>query len=197
MVSNYMGTKSFRSDPVGEPSLLRDPSTRAVLDSIRRIVRALRESSRKTERSVGLGAAQLFVLQRLAGAPPLSINELADRTLTHQSSVSVVVSRLVRGGLVARTRAAADGRRVAITLTPAGRALLERAPAAAQDRLIGALGLLGLPARRDLARHLGRLVEAMALPHHHPPMFFERAPRVQDAPGAKKRKGKKTRALPV
>ena len=192
-----MGTKQSRDAAGGEPSVLRDPATRAVLDSIRRIVRALRESSRKTERSVGLGAAQLFVLQRLSGAPPLSLNELADRTLTHQSSVSVVVSRLVRGGLVARRRAAADGRRVAITLTPAGREVLSRAPAAAQDRLIGALGLLGVAARKDLARHLGRLVEAMALPLHHPPMFFERAPRAPNAPPAQKRKGKKTRALPV
>jgi DNA-binding MarR family transcriptional regulator len=192
-----MGTKVYANAAPGEPSVLRDPATRAVLDSIRRIVRALRESSRKTERSVGLGAAQLFVLQRLAGAPPLSINELAERTLTHQSSVSVVVSRLVHGGLVARARAAADGRRVEITLTAAGRAALEKAPAAAQDRLIGALGILGDAARKELARHLGRLVEAMALPPHHPPMFFERAPRAQSAPPAQKRKGRKPRALPV
>ena len=189
-----MGTKVFTDGASGEPSVLRDPATRAVLDSIRRIVRALRESSRKTERSVGLGAAQLFVLQRLAGAPPLSINELAERTLTHQSSVSVVVSRLVQGGLVARTRAAADGRRVEITLTAAGRTLLERAPAAAQDRLIGALGLLGLAARKELATHLGRLVEAMALPPHHPPMFFERAPRAQERKPTRTQKGKKPRA---
>jgi DNA-binding MarR family transcriptional regulator len=155
---------------------LRDPATRAVLDAIRRIVRALRESSRDSERSIGLGAAQLFVLQRLSGAPALSLNELADRTLTHQSSVSVVVSRLVQSGLVARTRANTDGRRVEIALTPAGRAVLARAPATAQDRLIGALGLLGVAARRDLARNLSRLVEAMALPLNHPPMFFETAP---------------------
>ena len=193
-----MGTKQSTGPAgAGEASLLRDPATRAVLDSIRRIVRALRESSRETERSVGVGAAQLFVLQRLAGAPPLSLNELAERTLTHQSSVSVVVSRLVSGGLVARTRAAADGRRVEITLTPAGRALLERAPAAAQDRLIGALGLLGVADRKDLARQLGRLVEAMGLPPHHPPMFFERAPRAKEAPRAQKRKGKTSRAFPV
>jgi DNA-binding MarR family transcriptional regulator len=191
-----MGTKVFTDGASAERPVLRDPATRAVLDSIRRIVRALRESSRKTERSVGLGAAQLFVLQRLAGAPPLSINELADRTLTHQSSVSVVVSRLVRAGLVARTRAAADGRRVEITLTPAGRNVLERAPAAAQDRLIGALGLLGVAARKDLAGHLGRLVEAMALPPHHPPMFFERAPRPKKQKQKQKQKqeGKKARA---
>jgi DNA-binding MarR family transcriptional regulator len=194
MGTNYMGTKLSTDATPGQPSVLRDPATRAVLDSIRRIVRALRESSRKTERSVGLGAAQLFVLQRLAGAPPLSINELAERTLTHQSSVSVVVSRLVRGGLVARTRAAADGRRVEITLTAAGRNLLERAPAAAQDRLIGALGLLGLAARKDLATHLGRLVEAMALPPHHPPMFFERAPRAQKRKPTQTQEGKKPRA---
>ncbi len=196
MVSKYMGTKvSPDPAPTEAGTVLRDPSTRAVLDSIRRIVRALRESSRNTERSVGLGAAQLFVLQRLAGAPPLSINELADRTLTHQSSVSVVVSRLVRGGLVERTRAAEDGRRVEITLTPAGRALLARAPAAAQDRLIGALGLLGVAARKDLASHLGRLVEAMALPLHHPPMFFESAPRLETK--TQKRNEKRSRGRPA
>jgi DNA-binding MarR family transcriptional regulator len=163
-----------------------DPSARAVLDAIRRIVRALRESSRATERSIGLSAAQLFVLQRLTGTATLSINELADRTLTHQSSVSVVVSRLVRAGLVARRRATADGRRVDIALTPAGREVLARAPTAAQDRLIGALGLLGMAARKELARHLGSLVEAMELPPQNPPMFFETArPRARKKPRAR------------
>lgn len=152
--------------------VLRDPATRAVLDSIRRIVRVLRESSRRTERSLGLGAAQLFVLQRLAGAQPLSLNGLAERTLTHQSSVSVVVSRLVEAGLVTRVRARGDARRLEIRLTAAGAAALKRAPAAAQDRIITALGTLEGPARRNLAVQLGRLVEAMALPAQHPPMMF-------------------------
>jgi DNA-binding MarR family transcriptional regulator len=154
-----------------------DRATRTVLDGIRTIVRALRESSRHAERAVGLSAAQLFVLQRLAGAAPLSLNELAQRTLTHQSSVSVVVAKLAARGLVARTRADADARRLEITLTPAGRAVLARAPSAAQDRLIAGLTLIGPSARRSLARDLGRLVEAMALPAKAPPMFFEPAAR--------------------
>jgi DNA-binding MarR family transcriptional regulator len=66
-----------------------------VLDSIRQIVRLLREGSRDSEERVGLSAAQLFVLQKLDPDEPLSLNELSARTLTHQSSVSVVVSRLV------------------------------------------------------------------------------------------------------
>ena len=194
MVSKHMVSKlnaSLAQLPRAD-GVLDDPATRAVLDAVRRIVRVLRESSRAAERSVGLGAAQLFVLQRLAGSPALSLNELAHRTLTHQSSVSVVVSKLVRSGLVARTRDSTDGRRVEIVLTRAGRALLARAPAAAQDRLIGALGLLGGAARKDLARRLGHLVEAMALPPQHPPMFFEAAPRRESKP-----EGKRSRARVV
>jgi DNA-binding MarR family transcriptional regulator len=60
-----------------------------VLDAVRRIVQALRESSRQAERQVGLSGAQLFVLQKLAESPASSVNELAARTHTHQSSVSL------------------------------------------------------------------------------------------------------------
>jgi DNA-binding MarR family transcriptional regulator len=153
--------------------VLADRSTRSALDSIRHVVRTLREASRRSESDLGVSAAQLFVLQRLAGARALSINELAARTLTHQSSVSVVVSKLARRGLVTRARADHDARRLEVALTPAGRALLERAPAAAQDRLIAALALLGRPARRRLAADLAALVDAMGAGDEHPPMFFE------------------------
>ncbi len=64
-----------------------------MLDAIRRIVQALRESSRAAEKRVGLSGAQLFVLQTLGESPGLSLNELAERTRTHQSSVSVVVTQ--------------------------------------------------------------------------------------------------------
>src|SRR4051812_17880436 len=103
----------------------RADDTRSVLDSIRRIVRALRVSSRAAEKQVGLSGAQLFVLQKLAeGERPLSINELAERTLTHQSSVSVVVQRLVAKRLVVVARAPSDRRRTELTLSAAGRRVI-------------------------------------------------------------------------
>src|SRR5690606_11795637 len=43
--------------------------TQQVLDAVRRIVQALRESSRQAERRVGLTSAQLYVLQKLAESP--------------------------------------------------------------------------------------------------------------------------------
>src|ERR1700730_535689 len=72
-----------------------------ILDSIRRLVRLLRLSDRVAQRELGLSAAQLFVLQELGKTPALSLSEVAERTRTDQSSVSVVVTRLVGSGHIA------------------------------------------------------------------------------------------------
>ena len=88
-----------------------DPEIKITLDALRRIVKELRVSSRSVERTHGVSSAQLFVLQKLnESTVPLSINELADRTQTHQSSVSVVVSRLAEDGWVLRQPSPKDGR---------------------------------------------------------------------------------------
>jgi DNA-binding MarR family transcriptional regulator len=146
--------------------------TREVLDSVRWIFQALRESSRLAERLVGVSGAQLFVLQTLAETPGLSLNELADRTHTHQSSVSTVVSRLVERKLVQRSRAASDARRVELTLSSRGRAVAAKAPDAAQERLIAAIEAMPAWRRRLLAEGLSDLARGVAATNRRPPMFF-------------------------
>lgn len=146
---------------------------REVLDSIRRIVRLLRVSSRDAERQVGLSGAQLFVLQTLAEGGTLSVNDLSDRTHTHQSSVSVVAQSLVDKGLVDRSRAATDGRRIELTLLPSAKTLLRKAPGAAQGRLIDALKKLPDATRAQLAKSLGKLVEEAGLADEEATMIFE------------------------
>jgi MarR family transcriptional regulator, lower aerobic nicotinate degradation pathway regulator len=161
-----------------------DPEVaRAVLDSIRRIVRHLRESSRAAEKSLGIGGAQLFVLQVLAREGSLSVNALAERTLTHQSSVSMVVARLVESGLISRARSRSDARRLELALTARGRAVLRRAPLASQQDLIRGIERLAGRERRALAAGLGALVAAMGLAATPPTMFFhdDRASRRQRA----------------
>jgi DNA-binding MarR family transcriptional regulator len=157
----------------------RSNDTRAVLDAVRRIVQALRESSRWSERSLGLSGAQLFVLQRLAEAPGISVNELAALTHTHQSSVSTVVTRLVERRLVRRTVSGADRRSVTLSLTAAGRRAAERAPDVPQDRLISAIDKLSPARRRQLAASLGELARAMDGIERVPAMFFEDGRRVR------------------
>ena len=150
-----------------------DGEARAVLDSIRLIVQTLRVSSRAAERDVGVSAAQLFVLTKLAAADkPLSVGELADYTLTHQSSVSVVVQKLERQGLVARTRAKDDARRVELSLTSSARALLRKAPQAAQDKILDAVAAMPAARRRQLADLLADLAHRIG-GERRPVMLFE------------------------
>jgi MarR family transcriptional regulator, lower aerobic nicotinate degradation pathway regulator len=147
--------------------------TTTILDDFRRIVRVLRESSRAAEGMLGVSGAQLFVLKALADAPVLSVNELAERTRTHQSTVSVVVRKLVERGFICRRTSESDARRLELELTQSGRALLGRAPLAAQDKLILGLENLPIPERKSLAAALKHLVQAMALEGEAPQMFFE------------------------
>jgi len=149
---------------------------RHALNSLRLIVRSLRISSRNAEQEVGLSGAQLFVLQGLSRQAPCSVNDLAAYTATDQSSVSVVVSRLVARGHVKRTPSKRDRRRVDLSLTPSGRALLAAAPEAAQERLLDALSKLEPAQLKTLAALLGKVVELAQVPRESPTLFFEEGP---------------------
>ena len=145
----------------------------SVVNSLRRVVRAVRAMAQVAEDVLGISGAQHFVLQRLAEAPALSLNDLAARTMTHKSSVSVVVKRLVARGLVRRERSTADGRGIVLTLTPAGRRAVERAPQSAQTRMIAALHRFP---SRDLQAFAGlfeRFTNELGVGALEPTMLFE------------------------
>lgn len=146
---------------------------RSVADDLRRIVQALRVSGTATEKALGLSGAQIFVLQQLAREPAPSVAALAERTFTHQSSVSVVVRRLVERKLVVRQTDPKDSRKVSLAITAAGRRALLRAPVSAPARLVEALRSLDASDRTALARGLGALVSAMEIPTTPPPLFME------------------------
>lgn len=159
-----MGTHTMAA-PTGE--------VRRVLDAIRQIVRVLRLSAREAEKRLGLSAAQLFVLHKLGDGQAVSVNELAERTHTHQSSVSVVVHRLADKGLVRRERSSTDARRARVTITTAGLRTLRVAPEAAQDWLIESLGKMPARDRGQLARRLEQFVRETGVAEATPGLFFE------------------------
>jgi len=168
-----LGTASSATERRTVNRTAKDEEVTAVFDPLRRLVHALHVASRETERRLGVTGAQLFVLTQLRATPSLSINALAERTMTHQSTVSVVVRRLVRRRLVKKVRAQDDARRVELTLTAAGVALLRRAPEVLQVRLASAIGALGAPDRRALAHGLEFLVSELGVGDAPPAMFFE------------------------
>jgi DNA-binding MarR family transcriptional regulator len=144
-----------------------------VVNALRRIIQAIRLSSSVIHDTLGITGAQLFVVHQLAERPGVSLRELADRTLTDQSSVSVVVRRLVAAGHVARRLSARDARRTELTLTASGRALLRRAPALAQTRLVAALRATPVARLRVAAGVLERVADALSPASEPAPMFFE------------------------
>jgi DNA-binding MarR family transcriptional regulator len=168
-----------------ESSNGRAQDARAVFDSIRRIVRVLRLTSRHTEKEFGLSAAQLFVLQKLAEAgTPLTPSDLAARTLTDQSSISVVTQRLVDRGYASRSRSETDARSYQLTLTETGRSVVRKVPDATQGRLLEAM--LAMPSAdvRQLAKLLGRLVQETGLGDEQASMLME-----DEAPAAGPKRG--------
>jgi DNA-binding MarR family transcriptional regulator len=95
-----------------------------------------------------LSIASWRVLAVLATSGVLRQTDLAEMTSIEVSTLSRLITRLVRAGLVRRTRSRANGREVAVALTRRAQALLARlVPVAAglQDKATRGL------AKRDLA----------------------------------------------
>jgi DNA-binding MarR family transcriptional regulator len=143
------------------------------MNAVRSIVRAQRINTRAVELKMGISLAQLFVLQQLAERSADSLNELAERTATHQSSVSVVVRRLVERGLVSRTASANDRRRIEIAVTPSGRELLSGAPVTVSMELVAALRRMSRADREVLADLLERWLREARIDFTTPPMLGE------------------------
>jgi DNA-binding MarR family transcriptional regulator len=148
----------------------------AVLDALRRIIRFLRLADREAEAAYGLTAAQLFVLHSLAAGPAGSLAELAERTLTDQSSVSIVASRLETKRLISRKVSDRDRRRVELRLTAAGKRIIATGPVAPQPKIIAALEALPAARRRAVVSAIELLARAMGAEELEPTMLFEDAP---------------------
>ena len=134
---------------------------KAILDRLRRLVRALRMFDRQAQTRHGLGAAQLFILHVLAQHDGISLGELAEHTATDQSSASIAASRLVEEGFVKRMTHDGDRRQVRLSVTAKGRALARRAPPAAQESLLDSAGQMTAGERRQLMELLDKLLARM------------------------------------
>lgn len=153
-----------------------------ILNSVRQLVRALRLFDREAQSKHGISAAQVFVLHTLSDEEGLSLNDLAERTATDQSSASVVVQRLVDAGYVTRTPRQDDRRHVELRLTTRGRAIVRRAPPPAQQKIIAAAEALPARERKAFAESLESFIEHFGVRGGKAPMLFE------DEPARKSRK---------
>ena len=150
-----------------------DQTISNVLNAFRVLVHALHVGSRSAQERVGMTGAQLFVLQKLDAVDSLTVNELALQTHTHQSTVSVVVSKLVDKGLVSRVRSDEDARVQVLSITKQGLDKLRKSPETVQDKLIRAIGKLSKSDRAKLSALLARVLTEADLAEVTPELFLE------------------------
>jgi len=113
-------------------------------------------------RRQGLTDQQGRVLRVLTEAGQVEMSELAARTSIHPASLSRIVPLLDRKGIVARRKIARDARRVLVSITPRGRAII--LPVIRQSEAIYAelVAQLGPRRWRELNRCLDLLIEGVA-----------------------------------
>jgi len=103
----------------------------------------------------------LEVLAHLAASGPLTVGEQAEHLGLRRNSVSELLQRLERKGLVARVRDERDERRVLVWLTDAGRATVGRiGEVLAPDLLGGAMASLSPADRATVVRGFELLATA-------------------------------------
>ncbi|HEY7192807.1 MAG TPA: MarR family transcriptional regulator [Gemmatimonadales bacterium] len=143
-----------------------------IVQSLRRIVKALHTYSQDVRMAYGLTGPQLWALKTLQRSGRLSTGQLAAALAVHQSSTSVLLDRLEERGLVRRVRGRLDQRFVEIELTARGTKLAAGAPEAAQGRLLHALEAMPSRQVRAIKEAVTQLVAAMEAGDVHARFFF-------------------------
>jgi DNA-binding MarR family transcriptional regulator len=120
----------------------RDVAISEIMQSLRRIFKAIQEYSHKVSGKYGITGPQLWVLKTIFLDGSLSLGDLSKRMYLHPSTATGLIDVLERKGYVARVRDQEDRRVVNVQLTAKGKRLAEKAPNPAQGKMIYGLNKL-------------------------------------------------------
>lgn len=109
-----------------------------VLSTLRRIIRAIDLQSKQLMQRSGLSGPQLLIMQAIARAGDITPGALARSASLSQGTVTSILDRLEKRGLLRRERGTSDKRKVFVSLSEAGREALAKAPTLLQEHFIQA-----------------------------------------------------------
>jgi DNA-binding MarR family transcriptional regulator len=132
-----------------------------IVAAIRQIIRAVDLQSRRLAEAYGLTGPQLAALKELRRRGALPPSSLARRVHLSQATVTGIIKRLEKRGLVERTPSDSDRRSIVLALTDAGRELLDQAPSLLQDRFREGLSSLQQWERLQILATLQRVADLM------------------------------------
>lgn len=109
-------------------------SIEAVLVALRRVIRATDLHSKHLAKTTGLTSPQILLLQTIRDQGEVTIGEIANEMSLSQATVTTIIDRLEKRGLVYRERSKTDKRKVHAHLTDAAIETLKSAPIPLQDQ---------------------------------------------------------------
>jgi DNA-binding MarR family transcriptional regulator len=114
----------------------------SILLSVRKIMRAIDMHSSFLARQYGLTSPQLICLKRLSEEREMTPGGLAKEVHLSHATVTGIIGRLERKGLVQRTRSSEDGRSYLIRLTDSGVSMIQSSPSMLQEQFLHELSKL-------------------------------------------------------
>jgi len=115
----------------------RQDLSEEVMRTLRKIIRAIDLHSKKLVSNYGLTGSQAMVMRELTRAgEPLPVSALAARISLSHATVTDILNRLARKDLVARNRDDKDKRRILVSISAAGRDLIDGVPSLLQDEFL-------------------------------------------------------------
>lgn len=107
-----------------------------LLVSLRRVIRAIDIHSRQLNKLSGLTGPQLMVIQSIAQLESPLAKDIAKKIALSPATVTTIIDRLESRELVIRTRSETDKRKVHLSLSDTGKALLSSSPKPLQEHFI-------------------------------------------------------------
>ncbi len=106
---------------------------------LRQIAHAINKHSKYLQEKYHITVPQIICLREIYEHGPISFSALTKIVALNNSTVTGIVDRLERQGLVQRTRTSLDRRQIHIVITEKGVEFLQNTPPPVSDRLIDGL----------------------------------------------------------
>ena len=129
----------------------------AIVETIIYLYTESRRITKQVARELGLTGPQLTVIKLLETFGDLSLSSLSERIRAQNSTVTGIIDRMEREGLVVRERSTSDRRVVYIKLTPKGANMAKTIAVEPVEIFRSVLQALSKEDTKDLVRILGKL----------------------------------------
>ncbi len=137
----------------------RQDPLREIVYLIRKLMQASALYSKALSKKYNVSAPQLATLRVLLHDGAMPPSQIARHIMVNSSTLTGVIDRLEKKGLVCRLRNDPDRRIIRVELTDEGRALAEKAPPPVQVKIIKGMRQLEESEREKIMQSLSKLAD--------------------------------------